>query len=106
LKDGKTDALTPREMSNKIIHTERIVWRFADEPMVVSFGRDQERWVRAEIEIIRLLALGAQFMSRRDRAARVALTGIRRVPIFRPGAPLLADRRVGGDAATGARHPT
>jgi hypothetical protein len=63
LKEGKTEPLSPREMSNKIIHAERIEWNFSVEPKIVCIGRDKERWVRAEIDVRSLLALGGQLGS-------------------------------------------
>ena len=35
LKKGQTRSLSPREMSNKIIHAERIDWNFSAEPKIV-----------------------------------------------------------------------
>jgi hypothetical protein len=63
LKDGATEPLSPREMSNKIIHAERIEWELSAEPKVICIGRDKERWVRAEIEVESLLALAGQLGS-------------------------------------------
>ena len=63
LKDGNTERLSPREMSNKIIHAERIEWDFSAEPKIICIGRDKESWVRAEIDVGLLLALGGQLGS-------------------------------------------
>jgi hypothetical protein len=47
LKDGTTEPITPREMSNKIIHAERIEWRvLSAPPTIICTGRDKERWAR------------------------------------------------------------
>lgn len=62
-KDGETKPLSPREMSNKIIHAEAIEWDFSEQPKIVCTGRDKEAWVRANINVRRLLSIGAQLSS-------------------------------------------
>jgi len=57
MKDGESELLTPREMSNKIIHAERIEWDLSCAPQLICTSRDKERWLRAEIDLDLLLAL-------------------------------------------------
>jgi hypothetical protein len=54
------EPLPPREMSNKIIHAERLEWDFSGEPKVVCFAweKEKEKWVRAEINVRAMLWLG------------------------------------------------
>jgi hypothetical protein len=64
LKDGTTEPITPREMSNKIIHAERIEWRvLSAPPTIICTGRDKERWARAEIDVGRMIAIGGMLGS-------------------------------------------
>ncbi len=60
LKSGKTEPLSPREMSNKLIHAEEIKWDFSAEPKIncVAWESENEKWVRAEIDVRAMLALG------------------------------------------------
>jgi hypothetical protein len=46
LKDGKVEPLSPREMSNKIIHAERIDWDFSSEPKLICVA-----WEKGEREM-------------------------------------------------------
>jgi hypothetical protein len=52
-----------QEVSNKIIYAARIEWELSDEPKIICIGRDNEAWVRAEIEVESLLYLGGQLGS-------------------------------------------
>jgi hypothetical protein len=63
MKDGTTKRLSPREMSNKIIHSKQMAWDFSGEPQVICEGEDQEKWVRAVIDVKRMLWIGAQLGS-------------------------------------------
>jgi hypothetical protein len=68
LKNGKTERLSPREMTNKIIHAERIEWDFSSVAKIVCIGRDEQTWVakpwvRAEINVIDLITLGGSLGS-------------------------------------------
>ena len=62
LKDGKTEPLSPREMSNKIIHAEHIDWDFSESPKIVCTGKD-EKWTSAEIDLIALIEIGGRLGS-------------------------------------------
>jgi hypothetical protein len=65
LKSGKTEPLSPREMSNKIIHAERLEWDFSGEPKIICVGwkKDDEKWLRAEIDVRAMLAVGGMLGS-------------------------------------------
>jgi hypothetical protein len=50
-------------MTNKIIHAERIEWDFSSVARIICIGRDErpwvaKPWVRAEINVIDLIAIG------------------------------------------------
>jgi hypothetical protein len=62
-KDGKTEPLSPREMSNKIIHAQSIGWDITAEPKFICVGRDKEAWTRAEIDVADLIYIGGQLGS-------------------------------------------
>jgi hypothetical protein len=68
LKDGTLKELPPREIANKIIHSKKYEWKEATEtiglgPLLTCYGRDNEKWLRAEIEIFALAAICGQLMS-------------------------------------------
>ena len=65
LKNGKTEPLSPREMTNKIIHAERIEWGVAGDPKIICTPRerDNERWLRADIDVRSMLAVGGMLGS-------------------------------------------
>lgn len=65
LKNGQTKPLSPREMSNKIIHAEKIAWGFAGDPKIICTAREKEneKWVRAEIDVRSMLAIGGMLGS-------------------------------------------
>jgi hypothetical protein len=63
LKQGGTEPLSPREMCNRIIHAKKIDWVFSKQPRIVCTGRDEERWLRAIIEVRKMLWIGAQLGS-------------------------------------------
>ena len=63
MREGNNERLSAREMSNKIIHAERIEWDLSGEPRIICIGHENEAWVRAEINLDSLLYLGAQLGS-------------------------------------------
>jgi len=64
LKNGDIQSLSPREMSNKIIHAEEIKWDFSEEqPRIICTGRNKEEWLRAIIDVWKMLWIGAQLGS-------------------------------------------
>lgn len=64
-KNGKEEVLTVREISNKIIHTARLEWSFPDSgsPVLISHGRDEEKWQRAEIDLVVLASVCGRLAS-------------------------------------------
>src|SRR5262249_38275437 len=65
LKDGQQQPLSPREMSNKIIHAESIAWSFAGDAKIVcsAWENEREKWVRADIDVRSMLAVGGMLGS-------------------------------------------
>src|SRR5262249_2770623 len=59
MKDGKGKPLSPREMSNTVIHAKSIEWNLSSNPKII----DQEKWSRAEIEMKLLLDMGGELGS-------------------------------------------
>src|SRR5205814_9182555 len=60
-----TEVLTFREVTNKIIHAAALEWDLADDdyPTLICRGRDQERWIRAEVDLLAFAAVCGEFMS-------------------------------------------
>ena len=57
-RNGSTEVLTFREVTNKIIHAAAIEWDLVtDDPILICRGRDQERWLRAEVDLIAFAAV-------------------------------------------------
>ena len=53
-----------RDMTNKIIHAVRFEWKLdRDDPRVVLHAKDGDRWIRADLNIERLLQHCAVIMS-------------------------------------------
>ena len=66
-RDGSTEVLTFREVTNKIIHSGTIEWDLLkDDPILICHGRDRERWIRAEVDLIAFAAVCGQLMSRHE----------------------------------------
>lgn len=65
LKDGREEALPFREVANKVIHASGLGWDFekTPDPLLICHSRDKERWLRAEVDIVRLAAVCGMFMS-------------------------------------------
>ena len=53
-----------REVANKIIHASELQWDFATEekPVLICMSREQEKWKRAEIDVVSLAAFCGQLM--------------------------------------------
>jgi hypothetical protein len=69
LKNREIQSLSPREMSNKIIHAEEIKWDFSEEqPRIICTGRNKEEWLRAIIDVWKMLWIGAQLEDDQDDA--------------------------------------
>jgi hypothetical protein len=56
--DGTKTDLHFRDMTNKLIHSASFEWNLADpeNPIIVCLPHDKERWVRAEIQILAIMA--------------------------------------------------
>ena len=64
-QDGTEDDLHFRDMTNKIMHSSAIEWKFSDpdQPIIICHSDNPEHWIRAEIRISALVALCGGFMS-------------------------------------------
>lgn len=65
MKDGSDKGLTFRDVVNKVIHCLRLEWSFPkeDEPQLICHSRDEEKWVRAEVDIVEFACFCGQLMS-------------------------------------------
>ena len=65
LKEGQVEEpLYLRDLTNKIIHAHHLEWDLSavGDPRIVCVSRHQERWLRAEIEIVALAGFCSQLM--------------------------------------------
>jgi hypothetical protein len=64
-KDGSDAALPFREVANKIIHASRLRWDIPQTgtPLLICESREEDRWVRAEVDIVKLASFCGQLMS-------------------------------------------
>ena len=63
-RDGSKAVMTFREVTNKIIHAGAIEWDLLkNDPILICRGRDQEGWIRAEVDLIAFAAVCGQLMS-------------------------------------------
>jgi len=65
LKDNSVKGLTFREVANKVIHCSRLEWSFPEkaEPILICHTREEEKWLRAEVNIVAVAAVCGQLMS-------------------------------------------
>lgn len=65
MKDKSERSLPFREVSNKIIHSSRLDWNFsaAPDPMLICHTREEEKWLRAEIDIVAVAGVCGLLMS-------------------------------------------
>lgn len=69
MRDGTVEDISPRQIANKIIHAKSYEWKeeetpgFNIGPELVCYGRDDEKWERADIEIFALAAICGQLAS-------------------------------------------
>ena len=65
MRDGTEKELTFRDVSNKILHSSRLEWDLAREPdpMLISYSRDEEKWARAEIDLVAISFMCGRLMS-------------------------------------------
>lgn len=59
MKDGSEENLTFREVANKVIHSSQLEWDFSKhpEPLLVCHTRTQEKWLRAEVDVVAVAAV-------------------------------------------------
>ncbi len=64
-KDGSSEDLPFREAANKIIHAVELDWEFPAEgiPELICIGSEEERWIRAVVNITQLAGFCGQLMS-------------------------------------------
>ena len=64
-KDGKEEVLTFREVANKVLHSSRLEWEFSThpEPLLICHTRDEEKWLRAEVDIVAVAGVCGMLMS-------------------------------------------
>jgi hypothetical protein len=58
-KNGTEADLYFRDVTNKILHSSGIDWKFddPDNPVIICHSREPDQWVRAEIQVLCLAAL-------------------------------------------------
>lgn len=57
-QDEPAEPLYLRDLTNKIMHAERLEWDFSKpkRPALVCISRDPTRWLRAEVDLVALAA--------------------------------------------------
>ena len=64
MKDGSEKALTFRDVANKVLHSSGLEWAFPQsKPLLLCHTRDEEKWLRAEVDIVALAAFCGMLMS-------------------------------------------
>jgi hypothetical protein len=65
LKNGQIDKLQLRDVCNKIIHASGLTWDFSHEadPVLICHSQNQEKWVRAEVDLFALAGFCGDIMS-------------------------------------------
>lgn len=65
LKNGDIQDLKLRDVCNKIIHGKGLSWEFSgeDDPILICHSQDQEKWVRAEVDLFALAGFCGGLMS-------------------------------------------
>ena len=60
-----TGVLSLRDVSNKIIHAQRLKWSFAapEQPKLICEAQANQQWVRAEIDLVRVAGVCGHLMS-------------------------------------------
>ena len=63
-QDQPDEPLYLRDLTNKIIHAQRLEWDLATvlDPRIICISRHPNRWLRAEIELVALAAFCGQLM--------------------------------------------
>jgi hypothetical protein len=64
-RDGSEKTLTFRDAANKVIHSSGLEWSvFEDsEPILICHGRQEENWLRAEIDLVGFASVCGGLMS-------------------------------------------
>ena len=64
LNDKPEKDLPFREVANKIIHCSRFEWHMdvGAEPLLICYSRENEKWLRAEIDIVAVSAVCGRLM--------------------------------------------
>jgi hypothetical protein len=65
MKNKSQEKMTFRDVANKVIHASRLEWKIRGRsaPLLICHGRDKERWVRADVNIVSLAGVCGQLMS-------------------------------------------
>lgn len=65
MKNGSVKILTFREVANMVIHSSRMEWDTgkSPDPLLICHTRDEEKWLRAEVDIVAVAAICGQLMS-------------------------------------------
>jgi hypothetical protein len=65
MNDASQRTMPFREVANKIIHASRLEWSLLEEssPILICHPRDNEKWTRAEVDVVALAAVCGQVMS-------------------------------------------
>lgn len=65
LPNQETKRLSLRDVSNKIIHANRLTWSFStpDRPTLVCEAQQKQEWTRAEIDIVAVAGVCGHLMS-------------------------------------------
>jgi hypothetical protein len=66
-ENGKVEELSPRQFSNKIIHSKTFEWDFSAEerPILICYAQDDDarKWIRSEVDLVGLAAFCGMLMS-------------------------------------------
>jgi len=65
MKDKPEEVLTFREFANKVIHASNLEWKLSEEapPLLICHSRDEEKWIRADVDIIAIAAVCGQLVT-------------------------------------------
>ena len=64
-EDNSEQPLKMRDVANKIIHSSALEWNLSkvDDPILVCMSQKKDKWLRAEIEVVKLAAFCGGLMS-------------------------------------------
>lgn len=58
MQDGSEKILPFREVANKILHSSQLEWDFSKgTPWLLCHSKEEEKWLRAEVDIVALAAV-------------------------------------------------